>query len=254
MDYINRYLDHLSQSASKNTVYNYKLDLRTFFEFANIDLDETTVISTEAFVEHAKAQGKKASTINRVIASLKSFVKYINEYENLPIALQAEQADRTFRTMDAATKEVDFEELQKVLYAQTELKERLIVELLYAYGMRVSEIIAMKREDIDWAGARIVIGERTKPLFQGLILLLERYMDLYRISSGYLFPHKSDAARHMTREAATRIVKRVAVKAGIGAETVSSESFRYASAFSVIAKACDLTDLEQELECTEMGG
>ena len=255
MDYIKRFETYLltDKNASPATISGYVSDLKNFVNFKGEDLTDITPSDIRDFVAHLTKTGRKRSSINRAVCALKAFFKYMKEVEKVFQESPAEEI-RTTKKEKSLPKYIHEQEIQDILVAAAEssTRDRLVIELLYGSGGRVSEIAQLRVEDIDFDEAFVSLfgkgsKERSNPIHEGCVELIRLYMEEYGITSGYLFPHRGDSARHITREAIGKIVKRVAAKAGIDPNKVSPHVFRHSFATHLIDNGCDMAQVQELL-------
>ena len=191
----NKYYTYLSfeKRFSPHTVNAYKTDLTQFKAFlARVyevdDLKSVSFPMLRSFVVDLMEQGLEAKSVNRKLSAVKSFFKYLRKIGVLNANPAAKiQAIKTPKRLVATVAEDD---LNKLLdqddYFQNDLngwRSKAIIELLYATGMRRSELINLKREDVDFGHSTVkVIGKRNKarliPFPKEVEQTLSRYTQL----------------------------------------------------------------------------
>lgn len=148
----------LEKNFSQHTVKEYENDLREFFTFLESEgvtsLDEVEYIHARLFVSKLYDEKKARTTISRKISSIRSFFKFANREFNLD--------DAPFRSLYHPKKEERlpnffYEEELSVLFERNHgddpksLRNMAILELLYATGMRVSELVSIEMKQIDFS-------------------------------------------------------------------------------------------------------
>lgn len=257
MNYVESFELYLrtDKNASKSTVSGYMTDIKNFMacEGTPGDLTQVTSAHVRAFVAHLLNIGRKRGSVNRAVCSLKSFFNYLATVEKV-IDTPPTETIKTTKKEKTLPKHISESDVESILKAATEapLKDRLIVELLYGSGGRVSEVVGLKVEGVDFEEVFLSLfgkgeKERSNPIHEDCLELVREYMAATGISSGYLFPHKDDPARHMTREAAGKIVKRLAVKAGLDPKKISPHVFRHSFATHMLERGCDMAQLQELL-------
>lgn len=198
-----RYLEH-EKRFSPHTLTAYRTDLEQFLQF----LDHTFDIQSPTEVTHTQVrswtvellnEGKSTSSINRKLSTLKTFYRFLQRRHNLdsnpmlkvlspktgkrlPHVVRADELDTLFEQVKFP---VDF----------VGQRDRVLLELLYNTGMRRSELINLKIEDLDFSQNVLkVLGkgnkERLIPFGQGLAKLVLAYIELRRQTFGESeFPH-----------------------------------------------------------------
>lgn len=171
----NKYYTYLSveKRFSPHTVTAYKTDLTQFKAYlARVyeidDLKSVSFPMLRSFVVDLMEQGLEAKSVNRKLSAVKSFFKYLRKIG----VLDANPAAKiqTIKTPKRLVTTVAEDDLNKLLdqddYFQNDLngwRSKAIIELLYATGMRRSELINLKHQDVDFANSIVkVIGKRNK--------------------------------------------------------------------------------------------
>ncbi|MDP4225768.1 MAG: site-specific integrase, partial [Bacteroidota bacterium] len=174
MTYADSFLDYLQNEkrCSKYTVTSYKTDLTQFFIFCGGQGDEVDLLHfnyqiIRLWVVSLMEEGLSSRSVNRKLTALKSFFKYLlkeglikdNPVEHV-LSLKTEKRLPEFvdhKGIDKLFKEVDFGD------GFWGLRDRLILEMLYCTGMRLSELTGLKNADIDKSNLTIkVLGKRNK--------------------------------------------------------------------------------------------
>jgi len=195
LDYLTHFLEYLKleKKYSKHTVIAYQKDIKCFYEFLNKTYQITSFSKVEPvyvrrWIGVLKEEGIVNSSINRKITALKTFYNYLLKLElvsNTP--LLAIKSLKTAKKVLTPFNEREIEEvLQFVDNSLTDFEQkrnRLIVHLLYATGIRRAELIDLKLKDVDLSNKTIkVLGKRNKerviPLYEDLIVDLRKYLPL----------------------------------------------------------------------------
>lgn len=188
-EYIQRYLNYVRQvnTGSEHTEDAYHRDLLRFKDFLNQecvvfdDVDRTIV---QNYIRFLREQGLKKSSIMRHLSTLRSFYSYLNQYADVKhnpfLGLKLKGPKRTlpeilyYEEMDAFLSSISVQD-------PCGLRDRAMFELLYASGLRVSELIHLKISDIDLDENMVrVMGkgskERIVPFHDEAKLYLKRYL------------------------------------------------------------------------------
>ncbi len=160
-----RYSDH-TVVAYKNDLWQFKDFLATSFEIE--DIKEVSFPVVRSFVVHLMEQSLEAKTVNRKLSAVKSFFKYlrkVGELETNPAAkIQTIKTAKRLVTTVAADDLGDL--LDNEAYFENDLKgwrAKAIIELLYATGIRRSELMNLELNDVDFVNYSVkVIGKRNK--------------------------------------------------------------------------------------------
>lgn len=244
----------MERGLSDNTLSAYRSDLNAFANW----LDKKNILLGEAqrndlleyLAERAK-QGTRVRTTARLLSSLRRFYQYLVREGNL-------QQDPSARIdapklMKSVPKFLTEEEVEKLLSAADisrplGLRDRTMLEILYASGLRVSELVSLDIYQVNLRqGVVRITGkggkERLVPMGEEAIAWLDRYMRESRPEilkgrpSDVLFPTNRAAA--MTRQAFWHIIKRYAQVAGID-KHLSPHTLRHAFATHLLNHGADL--------------
>ena len=193
MRLIDQYLDHLTseRNYAELTVGAYRNDLQQFFSFCSEEyqIDEPSEVSKNilrSWVVYLNKKDIKIRSINRKVSAVKGFYKFLlevdqvesSQIEDFPlIKMEKEQAiPFSQEEIEATINNIKSDDLEGA-------RDKLIIELLYATGMRRSEIIGLKLNDISLENRTFrVTGKRNKqriiPLIASLVDTLNRYLEL----------------------------------------------------------------------------
>jgi len=261
----------LEKNSSRNTIASYRLDVGRYLRF----LEEKQVASpadiTEAhaagFLATLRAAGLSPRSVTRCISSLNGFHKYLvgegitqaNPMEgidvpklerSLPGVLSTAEVEAILNQFDGAIERAP-ERKKRLL-----LRDRAILEVLYATGMRVSELIILKQRDLLESEETVrVFGkgakERLVPIGKSALRWIARYREGGRRelekkgeTQDALFLNAR--GRPMTRMAIWKIVQAYTRKAGIGKE-VHPHTFRHSFATHLLEGGADLRAVQEML-------
>ena len=197
---------------SKRTVDNYLFHTKKFLEFVKKDPGSVIEDDAKRYIAYLMSTKKyKPGSVNLALSSLKFFYNEIlqnSAFNNV----KAPKLEKKLPTV--LTKE----EIKKMLDAIENPKHRLLVEFMYSSGLRVSECVSLKIDDLDLAEkiGKIKHGKGNKEryiiLSNNLILHLNEYMKNKKDSASYIFSVKDHP---ITIRQAQKVVKESAKKAGI---------------------------------------
>ena len=246
----------LADGLARNTLEGYRRDVTQFAAWLATD---SGVALAAAGPEHVRShlawqmEAKKASprTAGRLVSSLRRFYRYALQ-EGLrrddPCADIA--APKLPRSLPLSLSEPEVEALLAAPDADSDLglRDKAMLETLYASGLRVSELVGLKVQQVSLdMGVVRVLGkgskERLTPLGQEALAWIERYQKLAR--PRILGAGRSDAlfvtgrGAPMTRQAFWKLVKRYAARAGIRS-AISPHTLRHAFATHLINHGADL--------------
>jgi integrase/recombinase XerD len=248
------------RGAAKNTIEAYRRDLADYCAFlARKGVDVTAAGReqvTQYFAELA-ASGIAASSSARKLSALRQFHRFLaadgvraddptrilaspKARRALPKVLSIEEVDRLLQLAEA---EVEFEGATD---AQRAMSHRLYVllELLYATGMRVSELVSLKRAQVVRDAAFLTIRgkgskERIVPLTDRARDAVKAYEATLAAGNPWLFPAGGESG-YLSRQVFARELKNLAARAGIGAARISPHVLRHAFASHLLSGGADL--------------
>lgn len=223
---VERFLNYLEfeKRFSKHTVVSYKKDLEQFSSFLKnqfelLEIEHATAPMVRSWQVHLKEAGAEARTMNRKLSGLRSFYKFC--MRNGLVTKSPLYNIKAVKTPKRLPVFVEGSKMDKLLEGDffpegfNGLRDRVIFELFYFTGMRVSELVGLKQGSID-AGAQTikVLGKRSKeriiPLAPEMVELLTRYMAQLDQQE---FPQKdtvlfyTDKGAPATRQHVYRLVK-----------------------------------------------
>lgn len=253
----------VERGLSKNTVASYGQDLREYLSFLEQDQQDTwevDALEIDAFLARQRDLGKATSSVSRMISSLRKFYQWLlrqdiiekdplikidapKKEKRLPLALSRQEVDKLLTMPD----------LEKKLG----LRDRAILETLYATGMRVSELINLEMSNVH-ADLRLlkVLGkgskERLIPISDVALSWIQKYDSNVRqaqiLKNGqytdiiFLNSH----GRPMTRQAVWQIIKKYCQLAGI-TKNVTPHTLRHTFATHLLENGADLRVVQEIL-------
>ncbi len=181
-EYIDDFENYLKidKNYSNNTVESYIRDIRFFLEYTNKQFDQVTKKDIDNYIiELFKTYNE--SSINRIIASIKSFYKYLSMYKGLVnvsedvISLKRKKTLPNYLTIE----EVD-KLLNMPLDNPFDYRNKAMLELLYASGLRATELISLDTDSIDLVNKSVrVFGKGSKERIVPLSNVAIKYLDIY---------------------------------------------------------------------------
>ncbi len=249
------------KKSSENTVLSYTRDLRGFCRFMKESgvLDSAKVNRTNvmAYVYELQKQHKAGATVSRNIASIRSFYQFL---QRKGVVTENPAADLELPKVEKKVPEILSLEKVELLLEQPsgdedkEIRDKAMLELLYATGIRVTELISLKVEDINLSLEFIHCGSDAKgriiPIGAQAKFSLRRYMEKVREhmvskpEEDILFVNCN--GRPMTRQGFWKIIKSYAKKAGIE-EEITPHMLRHSFAAHLIENGADLRSVQEML-------
>lgn len=205
MDYINKFLKYLSvvKKYSDYTITSYKIDLVELYDFTT-DLINIDNIVVREYLDYLYSKKLKRNTISRKISSIRSFYNYLlNENYIKTNPFKEISKIKKDGSLPKYIKDNDLEKLFNCFNKEKTLDQRnlLILEMLYATGLRVGELVNIKLNDIDHYNKSIKIlgkGRKERIVFYGSFCedILDLYLnngrkELLKAPTDYLFLNKN---------------------------------------------------------------
>ncbi len=260
---LQRYLDYLisEKGLSQNTVKSYQYDIIKVYQELKTKSKKLKSLSRAdllSMMRTMKERGYSSRSIARWLVSVRNFFKYLlleQWVDQDPT--QNIEAPKTWKTLP---KILSFEEVEKILQApdcQTPigLRDRAMIEVLYATGLRVSELISIEMKDLrSDAGFLTCIGkgskERIIPISGIADKMVKRYLEKSRNillkgkTSRFLFLNAR--GEKMSRQGFWKIIKKYALKAGI-MKTITPHMMRHSFATHLLEHGADLRSVQMML-------
>ena len=262
MDYLAGYESWLrhEKKAAANTLCSYLRDVRQFsqwMEARHLALSQATQEDVRRYALHLGRHGKSNATIVRSVAALKSFYGYLLGIHAVPInPAKGFTPTKIERKLPAilTSKEVDLFLEQPDPADAKGCRDKAMLEVLYATGIRVSELIALNVQDVNLPlGFLRCTGkrkERIVPLYRGAIKALESYVREVRpqlledLQETALFVNMN--GERMSRQGFWKIVKCYQEKAGISKE-ITPHILRHSFAAHLLENGADLKSIQEML-------
>ena len=258
------FVDSLAiQGLSQNTVMSYQRDLMKFYQFLKEhqirDWKEVDYSLIVLFLQDLKQEGYATSSTSRMISCLKKFFKFLQQeqlVETNPVQpLKVPKKSKTLPkalTVDEVTQVLNSCDTSTVLG----LRDKAMLELLYATGMRVSELITLKLSDLHLElGFLQTIGKGNKqriiPIGQAATNWVQHYLTYARVvleqesnPVEYLFlNHRGNG---FTRQGVWKNLKKIVQEAGVHKE-VSPHTLRHSFATHILEAGADLRIVQELL-------
>lgn len=225
---------------SQNTINTYRFRIQNFFQFCDSELLNISRHDITGYLNQLQSQGKSPRTIRLTAAALKSFFSYCIE-ENI-ITVNPVQQIELPKIRRSLKKQISPSSLFNLREAtKNNPKYRAIIEMLYTSGIRVSELINIKVENINWERNAVLI-EYGKGHKQRYVLftwechyLLKRQLGTR--NNGYLFVNQHN--RKLTRQGIVYILNKIIAEAAVQ-DHVSPHSFRHTYATTLLERGAPI--------------
>jgi integrase/recombinase XerD len=260
-DLLKRFLNYLAveKGLSRNTLESYERDLRKYFTFmekkAPDDLKQQDVLD---FLSHLSEEGMAVPSSARSLSAIRGFHKYLLT-DSLTTADPTVNIDspRGWTRLPKTLSSSDVETLlnQPDLTTTLGIRDKAMLEVLYAAGLRVSELVGLRLQDVNLERGFIVVAgkgskERAVPLGEVASDRLKEYLD--RARPLLLKGQASDAVfvssrrRQITRQMFWERIKHYVRKAGI-TRNVSPHTLRHSFATHLLDNGADLRAVQAML-------
>lgn len=247
------------KNASLHTIKNYRSDLREFLEFLEKKkLEDTSHLDIRSFLAVLKSKTYSRSSISRKLACIRSFFKYLTREEvletNPAAGVSTPKRERRLPLF------LDPEEVASLIEAPSknswdEKRDRAILETLYSSGLRVSELVGLNHEDMDFFSGLVRVRgkgkkERIVPVGQKALTAIQGYLEQRAPKDGdpsYKRPlYINRSGGRLTDRSVRRMIlkyaRRIALKKG-----VSPHTLRHSFATHMLDRGADLRSVQELL-------
>lgn len=253
------------KKASQNTLVSYERDLNQMADYLEekgiTAVSKVTRTCLSSYILHLEGNGKAPTTISRIMASMRAFFHYEMQQGNLrrdptellktphierrtPGILSVDEVERLLAQPGDATPK--------------EIRDKAMLELLYATGLRVSELIGLKMSDVNLPGGFVTCRagdrERTVPFGRTAGQALGRYLEQAR---GQLLKTEqipelfvNCSGKPMSRQGFWKIIKYYGKQAGIEAD-ITPHTLRHSFAAHMISGGADMQAVQTMLGHTD---
>lgn len=252
---------HQEKQTSANTEVSYARDLKKMHQYLSVqgicEVGEVTATSLNSYVLFLEKEGRKPATISRSIASMKAFYHYMEKERRIAAdpaeKLKAPKIEKKMPTI-LTTEEVNRLLEQPGGTSPKELRDKAMLELLYATGIRVSELISLRVGDVNLKMEYLTCAdmhkERIIPFGSIAKEALSRYLEQGRPklatddTEEWLFTNCSGGA--MSRQGFWKLIKSYGRKAGIETE-ITPHMLRHSFAAHMVSNGADLKSVQEML-------
>ncbi|WP_083870398.1 site-specific tyrosine recombinase XerD [Pseudoflavonifractor capillosus] len=262
MDYLKEYESYLKteKKASLNTLSSYLRDIHQYagwLEGESLTAEQANQADVERYVKHLSGKGKSVATVTRSLASMKSFYNFLIGAGVVTInpvrGITPAKVERKLPQI-LTSKEVDLFLEQPDPSDAKGCRDKAMLELLYATGIRVSELIGLNLEHVNLsAGFVRCVGrskERIIPLYPAAVRALTAYMTQVRPQ---MIEHPDEKAlfvnmngERMSRQGFWKIIKHYQEKAGIRKD-ITPHTLRHSFAAHLLENGADLRSIQEML-------
>ncbi|MEW6729858.1 MAG: tyrosine recombinase XerC [Acidobacteriota bacterium] len=273
-EYLEKFLEHLmyERNVSEHTLRNYRIDLEQFYDYLaptdkdgnrrKIDIRQIDNITIREFIASLYQQKKKKASIARKLATLRTFFKYLCREGVLEVnqarLVSSPRLDKklpNYLTVQEMMRFLEMPDAETVLGK----RDRAIMELLYGAGLRVSELVSLTLNDIDFQNLSVRVKgkgrkERIVPFGEHARMAIETYLGV----RGQLLAEAADEVReplilflnYQGTRITTRSVGRMIdkyIKQCADMHHISPHSLRHSFATHLLDAGADLRSIQELL-------
>lgn len=267
---ISKFIEYLQleKNYSRHTIKAYEDDVTSFRDFlvAEFELDSLQEVSYSEirhWIVYLSDKGFSNRTINRKIASLKSFYKFLEKVGSVTLSpLQTHRSLKIPKKVQVpfSEKEINavFDEFSEETFEG--LRDRLVIELLYSTGIRRSELINLKVNSIDFSTKTLkVLGKRNKeriiPLIDQVLVTTNKYLDCksqkFKIQEDFFYLLITNKGAKLNESFVYRLINRYFSKASVKLKR-SPHILRHSFATHLLNRGADLNAVKELLGHTSL--
>lgn len=254
------------QEKSKNTILSYKRDISEYLAFLKekgiYDISKTERTTVLTYLIHLRNQGRAPATVSRRLASLRSFYLYVIDsgikMKDPTMNLEAPHVSRKTPSV-LTTSEVELLLSQPKCVDAKGYRDKAMLELLYATGIKVSELVTLKLDDINlkqgYLNCRTKTHERAVPVGKLALAAVNNYIEFARpnmvLDDNVEFLFINCNGMGLSRQGFWKILKHYQKLAGIEKE-ITPYTLRHSFATHLLENGADLKMISQMLGHTDI--
>jgi tyrosine recombinase XerC len=253
--YIDKFLRYLEieKNYSRHTLLNYSLDLKDFSRFLGTSpLEQADYLSLRKYLGVLKEKNLKSKTIHRRISCLRSFFKFLTREGYIKInPLLSLSSPKQEKHLPAFLTEEEVTKLIEAPSATDEkgLRDKAILETFYSTGMRISELVGLDLEDLDFIGGVLKAKgkgkkERLLPIGEKALTAIKNYLDKRKKEADAIFLNKNGGriSDRGVRNIVSKYVRITSLRQGISPHTL-----RHSFATHLLNRGADLRSVQELL-------
>ena len=261
LDLVCAYENYLTKvkQASSNTVASYMRDVRQFVDWLRVyehtDVLDATQLNISAFLSYLEAQGRTPATVSRSLASLKNFYGYVVSsgfLDKTPVAdIRVDRGEKKLPQI-LTGREIELLLAQPACVDAKGYRDKAMLEVMYATGIRVSELINLDIDDVSLEMGVIKCSDAKKsraiPMYPGALKALTAYLSNVR---SHMIANPREKALfvningvRMSRQGFWKILKFYQAKAHIDKE-ITPHTLRHSFAVNLLENGADLGSLQE---------
>ena len=261
LDLVRAYENYLTKvkQASANTIASYMRDIRQFAgwlrETEALDVVDATQLNISAYFAHLEEEGRSGATVSRCLASLKNFYSYVISsgfLETTPVTdIHVDRGEKKLPQI-LTSREIELLLAQPVCVDPKGIRDKAMLEIMYATGIRVTELI-----DLDLTDVNLELGiikcsgakkSRAIPLYPAALKALRTYIETVR---GIMVADPDEPAlfvnvggSRMSRQGFWKIIKYYQNSANITKE-ITPHTLRHSFAVHLLENGADIGSVQE---------
>jgi integrase/recombinase XerD len=269
-NFTNEFLDSKSveRGVSQNTIMAYNYDICQYVDIISPKMvEEVNHEDIEYYIKIIDKKGYSPKTLSRKLSAIREFYKFLQSEKiisenptcrvctpkigkHLPLFLTQEEINELCETAN---------EMGSFVW----LRMKIMIKLMYSSGLRVSELVSLPEDAINYDLNQILIygkgsKERIVPVYGEVINDIWEYLQVRQHYIGsrpnkWLFPSLTSTSGHMTRDGFFKNLKKLAMLSGISQEKVHPHVLRHSFATHLVNKGADLRSIQQMLGHEHIG-
>jgi integrase/recombinase XerD len=212
---LDAFMTHLKteQGASVHTIEAYNRDILNYIIFLEESKSDLESVAFDAYLRHLRGGGRSTRTIARAISAIRGFYRFL--LADRKISTNPLLDVETPRFKPPIPRALSPEEMIRLLKLPADqkmaLRDAAVLELLYATGLRVSELTSLKKSDVNLdAGFIVAMGKRSKerivPIGNYAREVIKMYLGQMKPKGPFLFPSRT--GRPVTRQAVWKLLRK----------------------------------------------
>ena len=253
--YIEKFISYLDieKNYSPHTVLNYKLDLNELCQFVGeAGVEKIDYLLLRRFLAHLRAKNHRPRTVSRKLSSIRSFFKFLQREglvkNNPSTLLMSPKLDKTlpkFLSEDEMTKFIEAPKIDQILGR----RDRAILETLYSTGIRVSELVGLNIDRVDFISNLIKVEgkgkkERLVPIGNKALEAIKDYLDQRKQKTNAVFLNKNGT--RLSAKGVCDLTHKYIKLASVNT-SVSPHVLRHSFATHLLNRGADLRSVQELL-------
>jgi len=257
LDLIKAYENYLTKvkQASANTISSYMRDIRQFAEWLDADVLDATQLNISSYLQFIEQDGRSAATVSRTLASLKNFYSYLVSSgfcEKTPVTdIRINRGEKRLPQI-LTGREIELLLSQPVCVDAKGYRDKAMLEVMYATGIRVSELIDLDLDDVNLELGIIKCNSAKKPRVVPLYPAALRALNIYirNVRESMLASADEPAlfvnvnGSRMRRQGFWKILKHYQATAHIDKE-ITPHTLRHSFAVHLLENGADIGSLQE---------